>query len=72
MAKLNDLLRKMVESGGSDLHLCSTLPPKRRVHGTLTPIPGEAPIYPEEMTEILKEVAPPQRWAWYEENLDMD
>ncbi|MBR6371603.1 MAG: type IV pilus twitching motility protein PilT [Victivallales bacterium] len=72
MAKLNDLLRKMVESGGSDLHLCSTLPPKIRVHGTLTPIPGEPPIFPEEMTEILKEIAPPQRWAWYEENLDMD
>ena len=72
MAKLDDLLRTMVESNGSDLHLCSTLPPKIRVHGTLMPIEGEAPISPDEMTRILKEVAPEQRWNWYVENKDMD
>lgn len=72
MARIDDFLRNMVSQGGSDLHLCATLPPKIRVHGHLTPIAGEAPISPEEMRTILGEIAPRRKWEWYLENLDQD
>ncbi|NLF93008.1 MAG: type IV pilus twitching motility protein PilT [Oligosphaeraceae bacterium] len=72
MLHLDDLLRQMIELGGSDLHLCSTMTPKIRLHGNLVPLPERDPIPPEEMLRILEEVAPPVRWEWYVKNWDMD
>ena len=57
--------------GGSDLHLCSTMPPRIRLHGNLMAM-QHPPIPPDEMSALLKEAAPKQRWDWYMENLDMD
>jgi twitching motility protein PilT len=71
MSRLDNLLREMIDMGGSDLHLCSTLPPKVRQHGNLYEL-DYPPIAPEEMEEMLAEAAPPERWSWYKENLDMD
>ena len=71
MSRLNNLLREMVGMGGSDLHLCSTLPPKVRLHGSLYEL-EYPPIAPDDMAEMLSEAAPPERWSWYKENLDMD
>ena len=71
MSRLDDMLREMIKLGGSDLHLCSTLPPRARVHGNLMSLNYPA-ISPEEMESILKEAAPAIRWDWYKENLDMD
>ncbi|MFA6815682.1 MAG: type IV pilus twitching motility protein PilT [Lentisphaeria bacterium] len=72
MARLDEFLRKMVSLGGSDLHLCSTLPPKTRIHGNLAPLPGEKPISAEEMKNILKEAAPRSKWRAFVKNFDMD
>ena len=71
MAKIDEFLKAMVANKGSDLHLVSTQPPKIRVHGDLTPLPVP-PISPEEMRDILREIASDSKWAWYEENLDQD
>ena len=71
MAKIDEFLRDMVGKGGSDLHLCSTLPPKTRIHGELTPLDFPA-ISPEEMEDILHEIATDAKWDWYKENLDQD
>ena len=38
MLTLNDLLKKMVEMEGSDLHLSLNSPPLVRVHGSLQPL----------------------------------
>ena len=56
MSRLDDMLKEMIKLGGSDLHLCSTLPPRIRQHGNLMAL-DRPPISPEEMTEILKEAA---------------
>jgi twitching motility protein PilT len=37
-ASLSDLLKKMLEMGGSDLHLTTMSPPQVRVHGHMTPL----------------------------------
>lgn len=71
MAKIDNFLRTMIDKHGSDLHLCSTLPPKIRVHGELEPLPVPA-ISSEEMTEVLREIAPDSKWEWFVENLDQD
>ena len=38
MAAIDQLLRIMLEKGGSDLHLTVGLPPKSRISGSLQPI----------------------------------
>ena len=35
MATLPDLLKRMVEKGGSDLHVTTNTPPQIRIHGEL-------------------------------------
>src|ERR1700733_7961225 len=35
---LSELLKKMIEMGGSDLHLSTNSPPRIRVHGKLRPL----------------------------------
>ena len=40
MAAIDQLLRSMLEKGGSDLHLTVGLPPKARISGSLQPIAG--------------------------------
>ena len=37
-ASLSDLLRKMLEMSGSDLHITTNSPPQVRVHGHLQPL----------------------------------
>jgi len=72
MAKINEFLRKMIEKGASDLHLCSSLPPKIRVHGQLEPLEGEPPIPADLMLQYMEEICPKPKWEWYLSNLDCD
>ncbi|NLF19707.1 MAG: type IV pilus twitching motility protein PilT [Lentisphaerae bacterium] len=71
MARIDDFLKALMEKKGSDLHLCSGLPPKIRIHGRLEPLPEE-PISAEQMLDILHEICPKDRWEHYRSNLDMD
>jgi len=71
MARIDDLLRKLIAHDGSDLHLCTGLPPKIRVHGRLEPL-DEGPIDAETMTEILLGPCLADRWEVFQNNLDMD
>jgi twitching motility protein PilT len=71
MAKIDDFLKALMEKKGSDLHLCSGLPPKIRVHGRLEPL-DEPPIPAEQMRQILHEICPEEKWQHYSTNLDMD
>ena len=41
---LPDLLKKMTEMGGSDLHVTTNSPPQVRVHGHLHPLDGFPPF----------------------------
>ena len=71
MQKIDEYLLEMIDKGGSDLHLCSTLPPKIRVHGVLEALPA-APISQDDMFNLLQEICPENKWEWYLSNLDQD
>ncbi|MBT3286181.1 MAG: type IV pilus twitching motility protein PilT [Victivallales bacterium] len=71
MPRIDDFLLTMVDRGGSDLHLCSGLPPKIRVNGDLHAL-DEAAISADEMEGILHEICPEDKWEWFNENRDQD
>ena len=72
MPKLDKYLIRIKEIDGSDLHLCTGLPPKIRVHGQLEPIAGEPPIDAATMASLMEEICPADKWQHYLENKDLD
>jgi len=71
MAAIDQLLRTMLEKGGSDLHLTVGLPPKARISGSLQPI-GDQPLDAATMEKLLKEICPEKRWLDFLERKDLD
>ncbi len=71
MAAIDQLLRTMIEKGGSDLHLTVGLPPKARISGSLTTI-GETPLDAATMDTLLREICPERRWNDFLERHDLD
>ena len=69
---LPDLLRKMTEAGGSDLHLSTNSPPQVRVHGHLSPLPGYRPLTPAETKQLAYSVLTDAQKHRFEENLELD
>jgi twitching motility protein PilT len=68
---LSDLLRKMIELGGSDLHITTQSPPMVRVHGVLRPL--EYPeLSPGETKQIAYSVLTDAQKHRFEENLELD
>ncbi len=53
---IEQALRALVESGGSDLHLKVGLPPMMRLHGELTPFEGAAPLTNEDTRNAARRV----------------
>ena len=52
--QVDDALRYVVQSEGSDLHLKVGAPPMTRIHGALGPIPGYGPLSTDETEEALR------------------
>src|ERR1044072_6197712 len=71
MAAIDQLLRLMLEKGGSDLHLTIGLPPKARISGSLQPI-GDRAIDAAIMESLLREICAEKRWSDYLERKDLD
>ncbi len=69
---LPDLLRKMTDAGGSDLHLTTNSPPQVRVHGHLSPLPGYRPLSPAETKQLAYSVLTDAQKHRFEENLELD
>jgi len=69
---LPDLLRKMTEAGGSDLHITSNSPPQVRVHGHLTALPGFPPLTPADTKRLAYSVLTDAQKHRFEENLELD
>lgn len=69
---INSYLRKMLELGGSDLHLSINCPPKARIHGNIKPLDDQI-LTPEFMEELMKEIClPAWRWDQFMETHDLD
>ena len=71
MAAIDQLLRTMLEKGGSDLHLTVGLPPKARISGALVRL-GDTPLAAPQMESLLKEIVPARRWTEFLERKDLD
>ena len=69
---LPDLLRKMTEMGGSDLHLSTNTAPQVRVHGHLAPLPGFPNLSPSDTKRLAYSVLTDAQKHRFEENLELD
>jgi len=71
MPAIDNLLRSMLERGGSDLHLTVGLPPKARISGALTPIEDRT-VTAAQMEIWLQEICPARRWQDFLTRKDLD
>lgn len=71
MPAIDQLLKTMLEKGGSDLHLTVGLPPKSRISGSLQPI-GSTVLDAAAMEGLLKEICPERRWHDFLDRKDLD
>jgi len=69
---LGDLLKRMVDAGGSDLHITTNSPPRIRVHGELKPCEDLAALGPAETKQLAYSVLTDSQKHHFEENLELD
>src|SRR3982075_1801159 len=68
---LSDLLKRMLEMGGSDLHITTNSPPQIRVHGHLVPL--DLPqLTPAETKQLAYSVMTDSQKHRFEESLELD
>jgi twitching motility protein PilT len=72
MAWIDDLFTRMIAEGASDLHLTSGETPKFRVDGDIVPVEGAPALTPEQMQQVLFEIAPDRNKAEFERDHDSD
>jgi twitching motility protein PilT len=70
-ATLNQLLKAMVEQGGSDLHITTNSPPQVRVDGVLKPL-NMPPMTPTETKQLAYSILTDNQKHRLEENLEID
>src|SRR5258708_5995200 len=68
---LSDLLKRMLEMNGSDLHITTNSPPQIRVHGQLQPL-AMPPLTPAETKQLPYSVLTDGQKHRFEENLELD
>lgn len=71
MANLHELLKTLVESGGSDLHVTTNTPPQIRVDGKLTPL-DFPPFNPVETKQLCYSVLTDAQKHKFEEESELD
>src|SRR5215468_459584 len=68
---LSELLKKMIEMGGSDLHITTSSAPRVRVHGKLRPL-DMAPLTAADTKSLAYSVLTDAQKHRFEENLELD
>ncbi|MBZ5568198.1 MAG: type IV pilus twitching motility protein PilT [Acidobacteriia bacterium] len=68
---LSDLLKKLLELNGSDLHITTNSPPQLRVHGHLQPL-DMPPLTPAETKALAYSVMTDAQKHRFEEDLELD
>jgi twitching motility protein PilT len=69
---LSDLLKKLYEAGGSDLHITTNSAPQIRVHGHLQPLDGYRPLTSADTKQLAYSVLTDAQKHRFEENLELD
>ena len=71
MANLHQLLKAMIEKGGSDLHITTSSPPQLRIDGKLQPM-KLPPLSPPETKQLCYSVLTDAQKHKFEENNELD
>ena len=71
MPIIDQYFQKLIELGGSDLHLSQNQPPKVRVHGSIKPISDQM-LDERIMETMMREICEPRAWDRYKEKGDLD
>jgi len=69
---LSDLLKKLIELGGSDLHLTTNTPPQVRVDGELKPLEGFKTLTSADTKQLAYSVLTDAQKHRFEEALELD
>jgi twitching motility protein PilT len=69
---LSDLLKKLYEAGGSDLHITTNSAPQIRVHGHLHALEGYRPMTSADTKQLAYSVLTDAQKHRFEENLELD
>src|ERR687889_2050297 len=69
---LSDLLKKLIELGGSDLHLTTNSPPQVRVDGTLRALEGFRQLSSADTKSLAYSVLTDAQKHRFEESLELD
>ena len=72
MPSLSELLKRMVDSGGSDLHITTNSPPRIRVHGELKPCEDLPAMGPADTKQLAYSILTDAQKHRFEENLELD
>ncbi|KAF0221890.1 MAG: twitching motility protein [Geobacteraceae bacterium] len=71
MANLHQLLKELVDRGGSDLHITTNTPPQIRINGKLTPM-DLPPLTPVDTKQLCYSVLTDAQKHKYEEENELD
>lgn len=71
MLNLPDLLKTMIEKGGSDLHITTGIPPMVRLHGRVMPL-GDKPLTPTETKQMAYSILTDVQKHKFEEDKELD
>ena len=69
---LSELLHKLSELGGSDLHVTTGTPPLIRVHGEIRPLEGYRPLTSADTKQLAYSVLTDAQKHRFEENMELD
>ncbi len=72
MARIDELLTKLKELKGSDLHLVAGIGPRLRVRGEIVAAEGWDSLDDAGVRELMREIASPEQWRDFESQLDLD
>lgn len=70
--EIGELLEKVIEYGASDLHLTVGAPPTLRVDGSLSPLPGSAPLTAERVGELVYALLSEEQKVLFEKSMELD
>jgi twitching motility protein PilT len=72
LPSLSDLLKRMVDAEGSDLHITANSPPRLRLHGELKPLEDLPPLDPAATKQLAYSVLTEAQKHRFEEKLELD
>jgi twitching motility protein PilT len=72
MARIDKFFEYLISSKGSDLHLSEGQPPKVRIHGGVSTIPGQPVLEGAQFKELLAEICDTKAFNRYLETGDLD